>query len=151
LWLRAWGITTQVVIDDEWHALHKLAEASYSGIFKSFGLSDHSIPLTLFYKWMANSFGLAEGRLRAPQVVCGVALIPVCAWLAWGITRDRATAAGITINGVALGHDLTIYDYFKREVIGGPQAFVFSANDPEHLVEVLARKFTTEIVSNSSN
>jgi hypothetical protein len=69
---------------------------------------------------------------------------------AW-VARDRATAAGITINGVALGHDLTIYDYFKREVIGGPQAFVFSANDPEHLVEVLARKFTTEIVSNSSN
>jgi hypothetical protein len=67
------------------------------------------------------------------------------------VARDRATAAGITINGVALGHDLTIYDYFKREVIGGPQAFVFSANDPEHLVEVLARKFTTEIVSNSSN
>src|SRR5262245_26229273 len=68
------------------------------------------------------------------------------AWLA----RDRATAEGITINAVALGRDVTIYNYFKREVIGGPEAFVFSANDPEHLVEVLARKFTTEIVSNSS-
>src|SRR5258706_456325 len=56
LWLRAWGITIQVVLDDEWHALHKLVEASYSGIFKSFGLSDHSIPLTLFYKWMADNF-----------------------------------------------------------------------------------------------
>jgi hypothetical protein len=65
------------------------------------------------------------------------------AWLA----RDRATAQGITINGVALGRDRTIYQYFKREVIGGPQAFVLSANDPEHLVEVMARKFTTEIVS----
>ncbi|WP_119304216.1 DUF1194 domain-containing protein [Dongia deserti] len=65
------------------------------------------------------------------------------AWLA----RDRAIAQGVTINGIALGRDRTIYDYFKREVIGGPQAFVFSATDPEHMVEVLARKFTTEIVS----
>jgi hypothetical protein len=93
LWLRAWGVTSQVVIDDEWHALHKLVEASYSGIFKSFGLSDHSIPLTLFYKWMANNVGLAEGRLRLPQVICGVALVPVCAWFALAATRDRAVAA----------------------------------------------------------
>lgn len=66
------------------------------------------------------------------------------AWLA----RDRATATGITINGVALGNDQTIYHYFKREVIGGTGAFVLTANDPEHLVEVMARKFTSEIVSN---
>ncbi len=92
LWLRAWGITIQVVLDDEWHALHKLVEASYSGIFKSFGLSDHSIPLTLFYKWMADNFGLAEGRLRLLQIACGVALVPACAWLAWEATRDHAVA-----------------------------------------------------------
>lgn len=66
------------------------------------------------------------------------------AWLA----RDRAIAQGNTINGVALGRDRSIYEYFKREVIGGPQAFVLAANDPEHLVEVLARKFTSEIVLN---
>lgn len=64
------------------------------------------------------------------------------------LARDRAVAEGITINGVALGRDRTIYDYFKREVIGGPQAFVFAARDSEHLVEVLARKFTSEIVFN---
>jgi len=113
LWLRAWGVTTQVVIDDEWHALHKLVEASYSGIFKSFGLSDHSIPLTLFYKWMANSFGLAEGRLRALQVACGVVLIPVCAWLAWGVTRDRATSAlfGFLVSGAPF---LVLWSRFAR-------------------------------------
>lgn len=66
------------------------------------------------------------------------------AWLA----RDRMVARGVTINGVALGHDRSIYHYFTREVIGGPQAFVLPAEDPEHLVAVLARKFTTEIVSN---
>ena len=93
LWLRSWGVTGQVVLDDEWHAIHKLASSTYGDIFTTFGLADHSIPLTLFYKYMAGTIGLAEGRLRALQIACGVALVPVCAWAAWGATRDRAVAA----------------------------------------------------------
>jgi hypothetical protein len=63
--------------------------------------------------------------------------------------RDRLVAQGVTINGVALGPDRTIYDYFKREVVGGPDAFVLSASDPNNLIDVLARKFVTEIVLNA--
>jgi len=63
--------------------------------------------------------------------------------------RDRMVARGITINGVALGHDRNIFEYFRREVIGGPTAFVLAANDPAKLVDVLARKFVTEIVFNA--
>jgi Ca-activated chloride channel homolog len=62
--------------------------------------------------------------------------------------RDRLVAQGVTINGVALGFDRTIYEYFRREVIGGPEAFVLRANDPSVLVDVLARKFVTEIAFN---
>jgi hypothetical protein len=62
--------------------------------------------------------------------------------------RDRMVADGITINGVALGYDRAVYEYFRREVIGGPTAFVLAANDPDKLVDVLARKFVTEIVFN---
>lgn len=62
--------------------------------------------------------------------------------------RDRLVARGVTINGVALGLDRTIYEYFRREVIGGPEAFVLRANDPSVLVDVLARKFMTEIAFN---
>ena len=93
LWLRAHAITAQVVLDDEWHALHKLVSSSYGEILTSFGLADHSIPLTLLYKAMADTVGLAEGRLRALQVACGVALVPLGAWLAWRATRDGAAAA----------------------------------------------------------
>ena len=62
--------------------------------------------------------------------------------------RDRLVARGVTINGVALGYDHSIYEYYHREVIGGPTAFVLAANDPSKLVDVLARKFATEIVFN---
>ena len=64
-------------------------------------------------------------------------------------TRDRLVAEGITINGVALGRDRTFFAYLKRDVIGGPESFALMADDPEMLVEVLARKFVTEIVLNA--
>jgi hypothetical protein len=72
----------------------------------------------------------------------GVDNVTYPAWM----SRDRMLAQGITINGVALGKDRSIYDYFKREVIGGPDAFALAASDPDTLVDVLARKFVTEIV-----
>jgi len=91
--LRTWGLTGQVVLDDEWHAIHKLATSSYWDIFRTFGVADHSIPLTLFYKAMADTIGLAEGRLRALQAICGIALVPAGAWLAWRATGDRPASA----------------------------------------------------------
>ena len=64
--------------------------------------------------------------------------------------RDRLVAQGITVNGVALGRDRTVFNYFKRDVIGGPDSFALMADDPEMLVEVMARKFITEIVFNAA-
>ena len=63
--------------------------------------------------------------------------------------RDRLVAQGIVINAVALGYDRAIFEYFHQEVIGGETSFVLRANDPEELVDVLARKFVTEIVFNT--
>ena len=65
--------------------------------------------------------------------------------------RNRLVAAGITINGVAVGRDVTLLAYLKRDVIGGPKAFALIADDPEQLVEVMARKFLTEIVFNAGS
>jgi hypothetical protein len=35
----------------------------------------------------------AEGRLRALQAACGVALVPLCGWLAWRAARDAPAAS----------------------------------------------------------
>jgi Dolichyl-phosphate-mannose-protein mannosyltransferase len=93
VWLRTYGIAGQVVLDDEWHAIHKLASSSYGGILGSFGFADHSIPLTVLYKAMAQVVGLDEWNMRALQVACGIALVPIAAWLAWRATRDAPAAA----------------------------------------------------------
>jgi hypothetical protein len=89
-WLRLHGLGDQVVQDDEWHAIHKLMASGYADIFRSFGMADHSIPLTLLYKAMAESVGLTEINLRIVQVFAGLALIPVAAAIAWQVSASRA-------------------------------------------------------------
>ena len=49
LFLRVFQLGHQILIDDELHALVKLASSGYRGIATTLGLADHSIPLTLFY------------------------------------------------------------------------------------------------------
>jgi len=113
IWLRAHGIATQVVLDDEWHAIHKLVSTPYAGILRSFGFADHSIPLTLLYKAMADTVGLAEGNVRALQAACGVALVPLSAWLAWRATRDAPATAlfALLVSGAPF---LTLWSRFAR-------------------------------------
>lgn len=59
--------------------------------------------------------------------------------------RDRLTGAGGTINGVVLGDDLTLVDYYRLQVIGGPGAFVMSMGDAAVFADVLRKKFVLDI------
>ena len=60
--------------------------------------------------------------------------------------RDRAVRAGMTINGLAIineTRDLT--EYYQASVIGGPGAFVITANDYEDYERSILRKLLREI------
>ncbi len=81
--LRAQQLGRQVVIDDEWHAIHKLLASGYGGIVATFGHVDHSIPLTLFYKLAADTVGLGEGILHAPPLLAGLATVALLTRWAW--------------------------------------------------------------------
>lgn len=84
LWLRLDQLTGQWLMDDEWHAIHKLQQSSgYADIFSSFGHADYSIPLTAFYKFLAQTVGLSELRMRFPMLVAGICLPIMAAAWAW--------------------------------------------------------------------
>jgi hypothetical protein len=112
-WLRLHGLDIQVVQDDEWHAIHKLMTSSYAEIARSFGFADHSIPLTLFYKALADTVGLDEFDMRIVQVVSGIALVALCGWLA---LRETANAAIATLFAVLVAGApfLVLYSRFAR-------------------------------------
>jgi len=95
--LRMWQLDAQVIVDDEWHALHKLLRADWKSVFTRFGFADHSIPLTLYYKWVYETFGLSERKMHVPMLVAGIALTAVAPRLArtWATWPTRATWAGL--------------------------------------------------------
>jgi hypothetical protein len=90
-WLRLWQLHLQILLDDEWHAVHRLMRADWQAIALSFGLADYSIPLTLLFNALYESVGLAEWHMRALPLVFGLAtvvLVPMALrpWLDW---RER--------------------------------------------------------------
>ncbi len=73
--------------------------------------------------------------------------------------RDEAVAAGITINGLPIVNDrptfgrmpaLPLDEYFGRNVIGGPGAFLIVAEDFEAFGTAVRRKLIREIAGRDS-
>ena len=112
-WLRLYHLDRQVPVDDEWHALHKLMSSGYGEIFSSFGVADHSIPLTLFYKLLAQTIGLDEIGLHILQALSGIALVAVVAWIAWRTTASSAVTVLLSFL-VAGAPFLVLYSRFAR-------------------------------------
>ncbi|MDZ4731399.1 MAG: glycosyltransferase family 39 protein [Xanthomonadales bacterium] len=69
--VRLYRIGDQVLIDDEWHALNAVQHHDFKWILTHFGISDHSIPLALFYEIEHQLTGLSEILMRWPMILVG--------------------------------------------------------------------------------
>ncbi|MDR0247427.1 MAG: hypothetical protein LBI16_03395 [Burkholderiales bacterium] len=78
--LRLDQFVEQVLIEDEWHAVHRILSFSAAETFRTFGHSDHCIPLTLLYGWIADHVGLSETLMRAPMMAAGALLLLLFPW-----------------------------------------------------------------------
>src|SRR6266496_3659808 len=96
-WLRWYQLDIQVLIDDEWHALHKVLHSDAYGIATTFGFADHSIPLTLYYRFLALHGGLTEWVMHLPMLVAGVVLLVAAA-----LSLRRETTPPVRVAWVAL-------------------------------------------------
>jgi hypothetical protein len=75
--LRIWQLDIQILIDDEWHAIHKLLRSSPLDIVTHLGYADYSIPLTLYYQQLQRTIGLSEWGMHVPSLVAGLGLLLV--------------------------------------------------------------------------
>jgi hypothetical protein len=96
-WLRWYQLRTQVLLDDEWHAVHKVLHSDAAGIATTFGFADHSIPLTLYYRFLTLHGGLTEWVMHLPLLLSGIALLAVAPSL-----LRRETALPVRATWVAL-------------------------------------------------
>jgi hypothetical protein len=88
VWLRAHQLDEQVIIDDEWHAIHRLLSANLAAIATHLGFADYSVPLTLLFRLAYEHRALSERMMHVPSLIAGLALLPVCfvlarPWFAW--------------------------------------------------------------------
>ncbi|MBT4521562.1 MAG: hypothetical protein HOC23_16305 [Halieaceae bacterium] len=71
-WVRLSQFTLQVLLDDEWHAIHQLLFKGPKELFLTFGHADFSIPLALMYWLEQKLFGLSELGMRWPMMAAGL-------------------------------------------------------------------------------
>lgn len=93
--LRLWQIEIQLPLDDEWHALHRVMQAGYREILLSFGHADYSVPLTLLFRFLAETVGLDDFSLRFLPMSFGLAAIVLIPRLMapWLDGRERVLLA----------------------------------------------------------
>jgi hypothetical protein len=108
-WLRIAQLRSQMLIDDEWHAVRMLVRNGYAEIATRFGLADHSIPLTLYYRWLYDRAALSEWSMHLPLLLAGLGLLLLAPWL---LRRSLAPATrGIWLGLLAISPTLV---YFSR-------------------------------------
>lgn len=112
VWIRLDQFLDQILIDDEWHAIHQLILHNPRDILMSFGYADHSIPLTLLY-WMESSWiGLSELGMRWPMMLCGLATLVLLPWYVWRAVGQRE--AILFASMLAISPMLVVYSQTAR-------------------------------------
>ncbi|MFK7954626.1 MAG: glycosyltransferase family 39 protein [Lysobacterales bacterium] len=96
----------QLIADDEWHALHMVAGQSYWQIFSQFGIADHCIPLTLFYKAAADLGQLNEWIMRLPMLIAGLIAV---VWVPKSLSRWLSPAEQLLAGALLALSPLLIY------------------------------------------
>ena len=75
--LRLDQFAAQVLIDDEWHAVHQVLQHTPRMMFLDFGIADYSIPLGILDWYVSRAWGLSEITMRAPMMVFGLVTLAV--------------------------------------------------------------------------
>jgi Protein of unknown function (DUF1194) len=61
--------------------------------------------------------------------------------------RDRAVAEGMVVNGLVIGADRTLSDYFRTHVRGGAGSFVLEVTAAAALVDAMVEKLLRDLVA----
>src|SRR6185369_4058817 len=89
--LRLHGIRDQLLLSDEWHALHAAALLPVRELLRLVTLGATSIPMNVYSRLLLDGPGWSELGLRLPSLLAGLAALVLFPLLARGLLRPRAT------------------------------------------------------------
>lgn len=110
--LRLNGAADQVVMDDEYHTIEAALKHNYTYLNAHYHATDYCTPLALWDRFLINTIGLDEWGLRGPVLLCGIAIVPLAASLAWKCIGP--TCAVVTAWYFALSPMFLLYSRFAR-------------------------------------
>jgi len=110
--VRTYALQSQILVDDEWHAIHQLLRHdSYLGLFH-LASNDHSPPLTMLYRALANTVGLSETLMRLPSLAAGLLALFALPLLLRPIVGDGSALAFAFLLGLSPLH--VFYSRYAR-------------------------------------
>jgi hypothetical protein len=89
--LRLDQIRGQIILEDEWNALHVILQHGYGYCLTHLGRFDYCIPLAVYYKFIAGTIGLSEMWMRAPVLLAGIGSIVIWPLLLRGFVSRGAS------------------------------------------------------------
>ena len=96
--LRLDQFAVQVLLDDEWHAVHQVLRHAPAAFVLDLGVADYGIPLALYDWALVRTVGLSETALRLPMMLCGLATLVVLPLaVAPRVGRDAALAFALLL------------------------------------------------------
>jgi len=112
-YLRTSQFKMQVLLDDEWHAVHQLLSGKAPAeLFLTLGLADYSVPLGIFYYWLSRFSGLTEFSMRLPMLLAS--LISLITFVAYVWRRFPPTTTLFFTIFLAISPMQTIYAHTAR-------------------------------------
>jgi len=90
--LRLYLISSQIIIDDEWHGINYVIGRPFQYVFTNHGLGANSIPMNLYRWFLFNTIGWSELSLRAPPLIAGVLSLIIFPIFVVKMFNSRTTA-----------------------------------------------------------
>ncbi len=110
--LRLYQIRDQLLVSDEWHALHASAKESLFSLLSLVTMGATSIPLNLYSRLLLDSVGWSELALRLPSLVAGIGTLFVFPLLVRDLFRPRTTVLFAYL--IAVSPSLVFYSRYFR-------------------------------------
>lgn len=105
VFLRLWKWQSQILIDDEWHALHFVIERTFLEVLYQHGLGANCIPYNIYCWLTLHTIGWSEPIIRFPSLCAGMlamVILPLQVRRLWGDYVAIITAALIAISPVLI-------------------------------------------------
>jgi len=112
--LRLWHWSSQIILDDEWHALNFVFNRSFLDVFLQQGMGANSIPVNVYSWIIMNTTGWSEPLLRLPSLVAGISaliVIPMLVRRIWGNSIACVFAALLAVSPVVIFYSRIMRPY----------------------------------------